>query len=54
MPYNLEVLATFKGRLAAENMLPANADIGDMFIVNQTPWIWIQVPGTTQADWIDP
>jgi hypothetical protein len=56
MPYqNLEALATFKGYLPAENLLPTtNNQIGDMFLVGSTPWIFLLAPGAAKADWIDP
>jgi hypothetical protein len=56
MPYlNLEAVATFRGRLPAENFLPQSGnEIGDMWMVNQTPWIWLRAPGAAKADWIDP
>jgi hypothetical protein len=55
MPYNIEASATFKGRLKSENFLPTtNNEIGDMWIVGQTPWIWLQAPGAAKVDWIDP
>jgi hypothetical protein len=57
MPYNLEVLATFKGFLPAENYLPLQGnEVGDMFVVgpNKIPWLWILAPGADHLDWIDP
>jgi hypothetical protein len=52
---NLEVLATYKGRLAAEWMLPQSGNqIGDTWVVGRTPWVWIWTPGAARADWIDP
>jgi hypothetical protein len=47
MPYqNLEALATFKGYLERENLLPTlNNQVGDMWIVDPTPWLWLQAPG---------
>jgi hypothetical protein len=57
MPYNLEVLATFKGYLPAEQFLPLDGNqIGDMFVVGpaKTPWTWILAPGASRFDWIDP
>ena len=55
MPYNLEVLATLKGRLDAEWMLPTSGNhIGDTWIVGNTPWLWLVAPGATHADWLDP
>ena len=55
MPYNVEVLATFRGELASLDVLPSQGNrIGDMRVVNGTPWVWIWAPGATHADWIDP
>jgi hypothetical protein len=55
MPYNLQVLATLKGRLQSQDVLPSSGNsIGDTWIVGQTPWVWIRAPGAAQADWIDP
>ena len=55
MPYNFEVLATYKGRLGSESMLPSSGNaLGDTWIVGETPWVWIWAPGAAQADWIDP
>lgn len=54
MPYGLEVLATLRGFLGAENQLPGLGHIGDMYVVGNVPWIWIRVPGTTEPSWIDP
>jgi hypothetical protein len=55
MPYNVEVLATYKGQLAAEWMLPSSGNAqGDTWVVGDTPWVWIWAPGAVQADWIDP
>jgi hypothetical protein len=55
MPYNVEVLATYKGWLASEEMLPSSGNqLGDTWIVGDTPWVWIWAPGATRADWIDP
>jgi hypothetical protein len=55
MPYNLEVLATYKGQLGSESMLPTNGNaLGDTWIVGETPFVWIWAPGAARADWIDP
>jgi hypothetical protein len=55
MPYNLEVLATYKGQLGSEAMLPQSGNLlGDMWVAGDTPWVWIWAPGAARADWIDP
>jgi hypothetical protein len=54
MPYGTVVRATLRGFLEQENQLPQVGHIGDMYVVGETPWIWIQVPGTTAPTWIDP
>jgi hypothetical protein len=48
MPYSLEVLATCRGRLAAEWMLPQEGNsIGDTRVVGDTSWVWIVTSGTS-------
>ena len=55
MPYNLEVLATYRGRLGSEELLPSSGNLlGDMWVVGDTPWVWIWAPSAARADWIDP
>jgi hypothetical protein len=54
MPYGTQVRATLRGFLENENQLPQVGRIGDMYVVGNIPWIWIQVPGTTAPTWIDP
>jgi hypothetical protein len=55
MPYGLDVLATYKGRLASEEMLPSSGNqIGDLWVIGETPWVWLIAPGATHADWLDP
>jgi hypothetical protein len=56
MPYdNLEVLATFRGWLPSQDDLPSHPNqIGDMFVINGVPFVWLFAPGATHADWIDP
>src|SRR4029077_11621101 len=55
MPYNLEVLTTYRGGLASLAMLPQDGNrLGDMWVVGRTPWVWIWAPGAAHADWIDP
>jgi hypothetical protein len=52
MPYdNLEVLATYKGRLASQDDLPSQRD---MFVINGVPFVWLFAPGASRAGWIDP
>jgi hypothetical protein len=39
MPYNLQVLATFRGQLSSIDMLPSSGNqIGDMWVVADTAW----------------
>jgi hypothetical protein len=53
MPYGLEVLATFRGLQLSQDDLPSHRNaIGDMFVVNGVPFVWIWVPGAAHADWI--
>jgi hypothetical protein len=55
MPYNLEVLATYRGEMASVDMLPSHRNrIGDTWIVNGTPWVWLVTPGTSAPQWVDP
>jgi hypothetical protein len=56
MPYdNLEVLATYKGWLASQDDLPSHPNqIGDMYLVNGVPFVWLFAPGASRAGWIDP
>jgi hypothetical protein len=54
MPYGTVVAATLRGFLENENQLPRVGEIGDMWFVGQTAWIWLVAPGALKADWIDP
>jgi hypothetical protein len=55
MPYGLEVLATYRGERPSQDDLPSQPNrIGDMFVVNGVPFVWIWAPGAAHADWIDP
>ena len=54
MPYNVDVQATLRGFLQNESQLPRIGRIGDMWLVGDVPWIWIQAPETTAPTWIDP
>ena len=54
MPYGTVVRATLRGFLEQENQLPQIGHIGDMYVVANTPWIWIRVPGTPAPTWVDP
>jgi hypothetical protein len=55
MPYGVEALAKYKGRLLSEDMLPRSGNIiGDAFAVGDNVWLWIVAPGTSAAQWLDP
>ena len=55
MPYNIEVLATYRCEMPSLDALPSHRNhIGDMWLVGQVPWVWIWAPGAARADWIDP
>jgi hypothetical protein len=55
MPYNLEVLATYKGRLASEEMLPQGGNaIGDTWTIGDQNRVWITAPDASVPSWIDP
>jgi hypothetical protein len=45
MPYNLEVLVTYKGRLGSESMLPSSGNaLGGMWVVVITPGCGLPLP----------
>jgi hypothetical protein len=55
MPYNIEVLARYEGRLTSEAVLPTNGNaIGDTWAVGDNVWVWLVAPGTSTAQWVDP
>jgi hypothetical protein len=55
MPYGLDVVGRLKGHAEDELYLPlAGNRIGDTYLVENRPWIWITVPGTTAPAWVDP
>jgi hypothetical protein len=54
MPYGERVIGTLRGFLGSETQLPRIGHIGDTWIVNNVPWIWLTVPGTTAPTWVDP
>jgi len=55
MPYNVEVLATYRGQMDSVDLLPSHGNqIGDMRRVGNVPWVWVFAPGAAHADWIDP
>jgi hypothetical protein len=55
MPYNLQVLATFRGQLPSIDMLPSSGNqIGDMWVIGDTAWLWLVAPGTAVPSWVDP
>jgi hypothetical protein len=55
MPYNIEVLARYKGRLTSEAILPTDGNaIGDTWAVGDNVWVWLVAPGTSTAQWVDP
>jgi hypothetical protein len=46
MLYNLEVLATYRGQLQSQDMLPSSGNqLGDMWVVGNVPWLWLLAPG---------
>jgi hypothetical protein len=50
MPYNIEVLARYKGRLTSEAILPTDGNsIGDTWAVGDNVWVWLVAPGTSTA-----
>jgi hypothetical protein len=57
MPYDesFEVRGVFRGYLASESVLPRSGNaIGDTWVVGNTPWVWVTVPGTGVPTWVDP
>jgi hypothetical protein len=55
LPYGVQAIATYKGRLSSEAMLPAGGNaIGDAFAVSDNVWVWLVTPGTAAAQWVDP
>jgi hypothetical protein len=55
MPYGLEVVGRLRGHSEDELYLPTNGNtIGDTWLVENTPWVWITVPGTSAPTWVDP
>jgi hypothetical protein len=55
MPYGLEVAALLKGKLPSTDMLPMSGNaIGDTWVIGDSAWVWVAVPGTGSANWIDP
>jgi hypothetical protein len=55
MPYGLQVLATYRGRLTSEAMLPADGNAtDDMWMIADTPWVYLFTPGISAAQWVDP
>jgi hypothetical protein len=55
MPYGLEVVGRLRGHSEDELYLPASGNaIGDTWLVENTPWIWLTVPGTAAPTWVDP
>ena len=55
MPYGLEVVGRLRGHSDDELNLPTTGNtIGDTWLVEGVPWIWICAPGASTAAWIDP
>jgi hypothetical protein len=55
VPYNLEVLATFRAWRPLHGDLPSHPNqIGDMYLVGNVPFVWLFAPGASRAGWIDP
>jgi hypothetical protein len=55
MPYGLEVVGRLRGHSEDDLYLPTTGNaIGDTWLVEGVPWIWIQVPGTPAPTWVDP
>ena len=57
MPYDgsFEVLGVLRGYLSDVGQLPRTENkIGDVWVVNDVPWLWVTVPGTAAPTWVDP
>jgi hypothetical protein len=53
MPYGLEVVGRLRGHSEGELYLPTGGNaIGDTWLVENTPWIWLTVPGTSAPTWV--
>ena len=55
MPYGLEIVARFRGKLQSTSMLPISGNaIGDTWVIGDAAWVWVAPPGAGSANWIDP
>jgi hypothetical protein len=56
MPYGQTILTTYRGDLPSERMLPYDGSVrlGDMRMVQGTPWVFTIARGALSPDWIDP
>ena len=55
MPYGLEVAARLKGKLPSADMLPMSGNaIGDTWVIGDSAWVWVAMPGANSANWVDP
>jgi len=55
MPYKLEVAARLKGKLLSTDMLPMSGNaIGDTWVIGDSAWVWVAMPGASSANWVDP
>ena len=55
MPYGLEVAARLKGKLLSTDMLPMSGNaIGDTWVIGDSAWEWVAMPGAGSANWVDP
>ena len=55
MPYGLEIVARFRGKLQSTSMLPISGNaIGDTWVIGDAAWVWVAAPGAGSANWIDP
>jgi hypothetical protein len=54
MRYGEVVNATLRGQVDSYNQLPRRGQLGDMWIVDGTPWIWTHPSGSAFTTWIDP
>jgi len=55
MPYGLKIAARLKGKLVSTDMLPVSGNsIGDTWVIGDSAWVWVAMPGAGSANWVDP
>jgi len=55
MPYGIQTLGTLRGWVPSPDRLPANGQLGDVWITtDNTAYVWLVAPNSASAQWIDP